>query len=255
MSRKPNAAERVVAHRGYAAAYTENTPAAFEAAVQAGCRLVECDIQLTADHVPVLLHDESLARTFSRRQSIFELFSRDLSPAGSKSRTGASGREALAGPPTLAAFLAWLAAEPEAEAFLEIKQESIARFGLDVVAAAVLSELEKQPDSLTSRIVVISFQYDVLEPFHDAGFAIGCVLREKTRDSMAAARALAPEWLFYDILKPGADALEAGPWKWCLYEITSAGAVAGFRDRHDVYFETMQVEKVRGELTAWDGHA
>jgi glycerophosphoryl diester phosphodiesterase len=47
----------VVAHRGASHAYPENTLEAFEAAVADGADLVELDVRLTADGVPVILHD------------------------------------------------------------------------------------------------------------------------------------------------------------------------------------------------------
>jgi glycerophosphoryl diester phosphodiesterase len=40
-----------------------NTIAAMEVAVRCGVDLVEFDVQLTADGVPVVIHDESLERT------------------------------------------------------------------------------------------------------------------------------------------------------------------------------------------------
>src|SRR2546430_906948 len=47
----------VVAHRGASATYPENTLEAFEGAVAAGADVVELDVRLTADGVPVILHD------------------------------------------------------------------------------------------------------------------------------------------------------------------------------------------------------
>ncbi len=242
---KSKAADRVVAHRGYAALHTENTLAAFNGAARAGCRFVECDLQLTADRVPLLLHDDSLARTFAIDRSVFDVSAGDL--------IDGENRDGAPGPPTLAAFLAWLASEPGVQAFLELKEESIARFGREVFVAAVRSALHKLRKAGSSpRVVVISFDYDILLPFRDAGIPIGWVLREKTHDALSAAQTLAPEWLFFDIRKAGADTLEEGPWKWCLYEVTGARDVERFRDRGDVYFETMQVAKLRDELCAWD---
>ncbi len=41
----------------------ENSLAGLEAAVRLGCRAVEFDVMLTADRVPILMHDETLERT------------------------------------------------------------------------------------------------------------------------------------------------------------------------------------------------
>lgn len=56
--RLPNALPgHLVAHRGCAARYPENTLAAVAAALQEGACCVEVDVQLSADRVPVLMHD------------------------------------------------------------------------------------------------------------------------------------------------------------------------------------------------------
>ncbi|MCI9405556.1 MAG: glycerophosphodiester phosphodiesterase [Oscillospiraceae bacterium] len=51
------------AHRGFSAAYPENTMAAFQKAEEAGCGGIEMDLHLSADGVPVIIHDETLERT------------------------------------------------------------------------------------------------------------------------------------------------------------------------------------------------
>ena len=53
----------VVAHRGSSADYPENTLPAFEAAVREGADVVELDVRITADGVPVVLHDLEVAST------------------------------------------------------------------------------------------------------------------------------------------------------------------------------------------------
>jgi glycerophosphoryl diester phosphodiesterase len=48
---------RIIAHRGYSAAYRENTPEAYDQAIQAGADVVEIDLRLSKDSVPVCQHD------------------------------------------------------------------------------------------------------------------------------------------------------------------------------------------------------
>lgn len=59
----PFALPRVIAHRGASAAAPENTLAAFRRAREEGARWIECDVKLTADGRPVVLHDDTLDRT------------------------------------------------------------------------------------------------------------------------------------------------------------------------------------------------
>jgi glycerophosphoryl diester phosphodiesterase len=53
----------VVAHRGASAREPENTVAAFEAALREGADVIELDVRLTAEGVPVILHDPDLSAT------------------------------------------------------------------------------------------------------------------------------------------------------------------------------------------------
>lgn len=52
----------VTAHRGHARAAPENTLGAIRKAIESGADYAEIDVQLTADGIPVLLHDRDLMR-------------------------------------------------------------------------------------------------------------------------------------------------------------------------------------------------
>jgi len=52
-----------IAHRGGGRLAPENTLAAFRVGAAHGFRAFECDVKLSADGVPFLMHDETLART------------------------------------------------------------------------------------------------------------------------------------------------------------------------------------------------
>lgn len=56
-------ASRLIAHRGGGDRAPENTLAGLRAAAEAGFAAVEFDVMLSADGVPVLIHDETLTRT------------------------------------------------------------------------------------------------------------------------------------------------------------------------------------------------
>ena len=55
-----------IAHRGAGKLAPENTLAAFRLGAQYGYRAFECDVKLSLDGVPFLLHDDTLARTTNR---------------------------------------------------------------------------------------------------------------------------------------------------------------------------------------------
>jgi glycerophosphoryl diester phosphodiesterase len=60
----------VTAHRGFSGKAPENTLAAFRAAIDAGCDMVELDVHLSRDNQVVVIHDDTLERTTSGRGSV-----------------------------------------------------------------------------------------------------------------------------------------------------------------------------------------
>ena len=63
----------IIGHRGAAGLAPENSIAALRAGLKDGADVLEFDVRLTADNVPVVLHDADLNRTHKLRQSIRSL--------------------------------------------------------------------------------------------------------------------------------------------------------------------------------------
>ena len=61
---------RWIAHRGAGKLAPENTLAAFRTGAAHGYRMFECDVKLSADGVPFLLHDATLQRTTNARAKL-----------------------------------------------------------------------------------------------------------------------------------------------------------------------------------------
>lgn len=72
---------QAVAHRGDPYRHRENTLPSLRSAVRAGADAVEMDVRLTADGVPVLLHDPTLKRLWGRTGTLAEATA-DRLPAG-----------------------------------------------------------------------------------------------------------------------------------------------------------------------------
>ena len=95
-----------IAHRGAGKLAPENTLAAFRLGAAHGYRAFECDVKLSADDVPFLLHDATLDRTSAARGTAGEL----AWPALSRIDAGGWHSRGYAGEPlpsleTLAAYL------------------------------------------------------------------------------------------------------------------------------------------------------
>jgi glycerophosphoryl diester phosphodiesterase len=70
----------VIGHRGAAAYAPENTLASFREARRRGATWVETDVALTADGVPILMHDDSLKRTTGIDRLVADTRRADLPP-------------------------------------------------------------------------------------------------------------------------------------------------------------------------------
>ncbi|HEY4892854.1 MAG TPA: glycerophosphodiester phosphodiesterase family protein [Reyranella sp.] len=69
---------KVIGHRGAAAYAPENTLVSFREARRRGATWVEADIVLTADDVPIVMHDDSLKRTTGIDRLVAETRRADL---------------------------------------------------------------------------------------------------------------------------------------------------------------------------------
>jgi glycerophosphoryl diester phosphodiesterase len=180
----------VVAHRGLARLHPENTLAAVQGALDAGSSQVEVDIQLTADGVPVLWHDAGLARLSGRSGDVRELSWARLQRL-SAHEPGRFGRRFVSQRPCSLEELA-LALAPQAglkRLFVELKRESLQRFGREAMLAACAQAL----GPLRGRCVLISFDLPVLALARQTTrFPVGLVLGSLRQWRSPAARALLP---------------------------------------------------------------
>jgi glycerophosphoryl diester phosphodiesterase len=72
---------KVIGHRGAMAYAPENTLESFREAGRRGATWVEIDVKLTADGVPVVLHDSSLKRTMGIDRAVAEMRADELPAA------------------------------------------------------------------------------------------------------------------------------------------------------------------------------
>lgn len=235
----------LVAHRGYAARWPENTLEGVEAAVAAGARWIEVDVQLCADGAPVLLHDADLERVSGRAGSVFELTTAELAQytVGEPARFGARFAQLRA--PTLARFAGWLAGQADINALVELKPESIERFG----RIAVLDACMRAMAPARGRWAPISFDLEVLALAGDAGAeALGWIVRGFDAGVGARARALPARWLVcrHDRLPPGP--LPPGPWTWVIYEVADAALAQSLLARGSCWLETRAIGELRAAL-------
>ncbi len=223
----------LVAHRGDAGRYPENTVPSIRAALEAGVRAVEFDVQFTRDEVPVVLHDANLRRTTGVDAAVFDL---------EADRVRAIEIDAGVTVPTLAEMVAELRAWPDATAFVEIKRASLNRFGVGPVVKRVLDELRPVMDNA----VVISFDREAVDlARREGGARIGWVIEAWNDAVRADAGTLGPQYLFCNLPLAG-NPLWPGPWQWVVYGVETVDDAMAMAGRGADFVETMAV----GELLA-----
>jgi glycerophosphoryl diester phosphodiesterase len=240
----------VTAHRGLARIYPENTRASVIGALLSGLDKVEIDIQLSADGVPVVLHDPTLDRLCGRSGDVRQWPWARLKKL-SVHEPGRFGRrfksEKLSG---LAELAQELAGQPGLKTlFVELKEESLIPFGRERMLEAVAEALRP----IHRRCVLISFDLDVLSVARESTrFAVGPVLRSLRQLRGEQYQALHPDWVFCNAkLLPGRGSLKAlfGAAKSCVYEVPEAAQARALLKRGITALETFRSDTLAQELT------
>ena len=140
----------VVAHRGASSTRPENTIPSFEEAIRLGAGIVEFDVRLSRDGVPVVIHDAAVDRTTDGTGLVHELTADELSSLN-------AGTAAEPTPlPTLAEVLRCVSGR--AAIAVEIKNipgEPAFEPTREPIVAAVHAELERQ--GFEGAVLVVSF--------------------------------------------------------------------------------------------------
>jgi glycerophosphoryl diester phosphodiesterase len=228
----------LLAHRGWASRYPENSRVGIEAALRAGVACVEFDVQLSADCVPVVIHDTSLERTAGIARRVSGLDARELGAVSVHEPARFGTRFAGEPLPSLADIVVLLQDWPKAKAFVEIKRESAEAHGVDAAVALVLDVLAP----VRERCIVISFvERAVMTARRLGASATGWILNHYDDDSRSLAEAMAPDYLICDYRKlPAAPAtLWSGPWRWGSYEIVEVEHALGLVERGVQIIESM----------------
>lgn len=232
----------LVAHRGYSGRYPENTLLAYQAAYDEGARYMELDLQLTTDGIPVLHHDVSL-----KRMAGIDIDIRDTKKKHFKAMH-ASYAERFAKEfaenkfTTFRKLCKWLKAHSDVTMFVEIKQESIDRFGIPKFIDEVHKRILKS--KVGSQCIIISFNPEVIEYTRKiSSISTGWVLPHWNDETHKRLNVLKPEFVFCNkLLLPKKDSdIFQGPWQWAIYNLDDVPSAINLANRGIPYLETNQI--------------
>lgn len=238
--------EYLVAHRGWQRRFPENTLLAVKGALDAGARYIEVDIQVSADGEPVLFHDDTLDRLCRQSGAIADYSYAQLQQfsAYEPDRFG----DRFLGTPIshLRDLIALLEHYPNANLYLEIKDNPVLKFGNEATYNAVLPHIEK----IRERCIIISFVFDFLSYAKSRGWsAVGPVLNTWEEIDSPTLSALNPAVVFCDVNDlPSNRDLKAIAHPLVVYEVQDANIATTLLQRGVQRVETFAV----GELLEVD---
>ncbi|CAG7649463.1 glycerophosphodiester phosphodiesterase [Paenibacillus allorhizosphaerae] len=132
-----------LAHRGYPKKYPENTLSSFQAALDLSYSILELDVQLTKDGVPVVIHDTTVNRTTNGKGKVIDYLFEDLR------KLDAGGGQPI---PTLEEILKL--AKGKAKVDIELKQSGNLYPGLEAKVLEVVRDC-----GMMDQIFVTSFDH------------------------------------------------------------------------------------------------
>lgn len=152
----------VAAHRGWCAAYPENTMEAFRAAAELGVDQIETDIRVTKDGELVLIHDKTVDRTTNGTGPVNQLTLEELRALEAGKIQGKVGYKV----PTLVEFMDYIKTLPEMTIDFELKEypedgnEEVAYNVCDRILALI------EEYGFTDRCVINTFSGKLHEYIH-----------------------------------------------------------------------------------------
>lgn len=158
-----------IGHRGAKGHLPENTLASFEKAIALGVDMIELDVRLSFDKVPMVIHDETIDRTTSKTGLVTDYIAKELQQLGI---------------PTLRDVFELV--DNRCEINVEFKTFSATQPVLDLIAKSTFDQ---------SKILISSFDWNALQEvrFHDEDIRIGVLTETDLYLALAFAKFIKAE--------------------------------------------------------------
>jgi len=237
MAAKPE----LIAHRGYPRHFPENSIAGIEAAIAAGARYIEVDVQLTADEVPVLFHDRTLDRVCGVAGDIAGYRLKELAAFSAPEPAQAGDRLSGARIATLEKLARLMRQYPEIHFFIELKRAGIECHG----RAIVLERTEQILATLKDQCTLISFDADILLLAKKRRWRIGLI----AEGIQHRIQGLNPSFIFRDVEElPESGDLHISGARLAVYEVADPKQALALAARGVDMVETFAIGEMRQAL-------
>lgn len=154
----------LIGHRGAKGHIAENTLASFEKALQLNVDMIELDVFLSRDNIPVVIHDKTIDRTTSGFGLVSSFSARELREFGI---------------PTLQDVFQLV--NNQCDINVEIKEFEAVKSILDLIGSNIFSK---------DKILISSFDWNALQEvrFHDDEIRIGVLTETNLELALAFAK-------------------------------------------------------------------
>jgi len=222
---------KLVAHRGDNTHYPENTHASIKAALDAGAFFVELDIQMNASQSLIVFHDDDYMRMAGIEKSVFETNDAEMQNISIHQPDKFGDKHDPTRVSLLTEVLNLLKEYPQAKMFIEVKQQSIDHWGIEIVMQKLLECLK----DFQQQAIVISFNRTVLTVIHDEStLKTGLVFNQYKQKHLDAAFKIKPDYMIcpYKIIPE--EKVWQGNWKWMVYSANDMELAKKLLKRGDI---------------------
>lgn len=238
---------QLVAHRGWPRHYPENTLIGVEAAIAAGARHVEVDVQVSRDRVPVLFHDRDLRRLCGANGGVHTHRYEELWALRVAERERFGDRFKDVHITRLAELGHLLARHPEVTAFIELKRISLERFGVETLLTLVRRSLKPA----LGQCVLISYSLEALATARDRGWPrLGAVIDHWQEHQQELIGRIRPQFIFCDVEGlPREGRLQIEGTKLVIFEVADPPMALALAARGVDFIETFAVGEMLAEFS------
>ena len=231
---------QLVAHRGQKFTFPENTLESIQQAINCGAKAIEFDVQMTADHVPVICHDSSLLKTAGIDINITKTNYADLKDinVGEKSRFAEQYPSVTL--PSLQDMVTMLSKTPQVMAFVELKNESLEVFGIKCFVKQVISQLAP----IQQHCAVIADNLQALISLRQKlAVPVGWIIHRWHENDLKLANQNEVDYIVinHEYCRVHDYDFAADNWHWMVYETSDADKALALFDQGVDFVETNDI--------------
>ena len=224
----------LIAHRGDNTNYPENTLKAIEEALKAGATSFEFDVQMNADQSLVVFHDADFSRMAGdNNKRIYDVSDDEMSDISIHEPEQFAQQHYPTHISYVDEILELLKQYPEVQVYVEIKDDSLEFWGIEIVMKKLIEKLK----GFEKQAVIISFNVAALTYAKaHSDIRIGLVFEDHSEAYKKIATKLQPEFMICWHQTLPKENVWSGNWKWMVYTVNEVALAKRLFERGDIDF-------------------